>query len=108
MFASWTLDYVLAFLFSIAFQYFMIRPMKNLSVEEGLVAAIKADILSLTAWQVGVYGWMAITTFVIFAHELDKTAAAFWFMMQSAMIAGFLTSYPVNWWLLKKKIKEEM
>ncbi len=29
-------------------------------------------------------------------------------MMQLAMIAGFITSYPVNWWLIKIGIKEEM
>jgi len=33
-------------------------------------------------------------------------AGASMFMMQLAMVLGFLTSYPVNWWLLKKKIKE--
>jgi len=31
----------------------------------------------------------------------------FWFMMQIAMIAGFLTSYPV-WWLVEAGIKERM
>jgi hypothetical protein len=25
-----------------------------------------------------------------------------------AMIAGFVTAYPVNWWLIKTGIKEEM
>jgi hypothetical protein len=29
-------------------------------------------------------------------------------MMQIAMPAGFLTSYPVNWWLLRAGIKEKM
>lgn len=96
-----------AFLFGIAFQYFTIKPMKNLSVGKGLVAALKADALSLTAWQVGMYGWMAIVIFVLFG-EIPKTNPAFWFMMQIAMVAGFLTSYPANWWLLKKRIKERM
>jgi hypothetical protein len=31
-------------------------------------------------------------------------APVFWFMMQLAMIAGFVTSYPVNWWLIRKQI----
>lgn len=29
-------------------------------------------------------------------------------MMQIAMVAGFITSYPVNWWLVSKGIKEKM
>jgi hypothetical protein len=108
MFGGWILDYVLALLFGLAFQYFTIKPMKNLSTGEGIWAAIKADTLSLTAWQVGMYGWMATTMFLIFGHDIEKSSPAFWFMMQIAMILGFLTSYPINWWLLKKGIKEVM
>jgi Domain of unknown function (DUF4396) len=108
LFGEWALDYVLAFLFGIAFQYFTIKPMKNLSPKEGLIAAIKADALSLTAWQVGMYGWMAIVVFVIFGRQLQANDPVFWFMMQIAMIAGFLTSYPVNCWLLAIGIKEKM
>ncbi len=108
IFGGWALDFVAAFLFGIAFQYFTIRPMKNLSPKEGLIAAVKADTLSLTAWQIGMYGWMAIAIFLIFGHELGKTDPVFWFMMQIAMLAGFLTAYPVNWWLVSTGIKEKM
>jgi hypothetical protein len=108
IFASWTVDLMAAFLFGIAFQYFTIAPMRHLSPAQGLVAALKADALSLTAWQIGMYGWMAVVTFLIFGHELSKTSPVFWFMMQIAMLVGFLTSYPVNWWLVKAGIKERM
>lgn len=108
IFAGWVVDFVLAFLFGIAFQYFTIKPMKHLTFGQGLVAAFKADSLSLSAWQIGMYGWMAIATFLIFGHEIDKTNPVFWFMMQIAMLAGFATSYPVNWWLVRAGIKEKM
>ena len=29
-------------------------------------------------------------------------------MMQIAMICGFVTAYPVNWWLIRVGIKEAM
>ncbi len=29
-------------------------------------------------------------------------------MMQLAMIVGFATSYPANWWLVRRGIKEAM
>ena len=29
-------------------------------------------------------------------------------MMQIAMMAGFVTSYPVNWWLINSGLKERM
>lgn len=109
VFGAWAVDYLLALLFGVAFQYFTIQPMRNLSPGKGLLAALKADTLSLTAWQLGMYGWMAIALFVLFSPEqLKPTSPVFWLMMQIAMVCGFLTSYPVNWWLLKNKIKEVM
>ncbi len=82
--------------------------MRGLSAKDGLKQAVKADTLSLTAWQVGMYGWMAVATFVVFEHELSKASPVFWFMMQIAMFFGFATSYPVNWVLLKRGVKEAM
>jgi hypothetical protein len=109
VYGTWVVDFIAAFLLGIAFQYFTITPMKQLSAREGLVAALKADSLSLTAWQLGMYGWMALVLFVFFSPSaLPKHEPAFWFMMQIAMFAGFLTSYPVNWWLLRTGIKEIM
>ncbi len=112
MFAVWILDFIFAFGFGIVFQYFTIAPMRNLGVASGLRAAVKADTLSLIAWQVGMYGFMAVAHFWIFAHLLDArlqvNSVEFWFMMQIAMLFGFATSYPVNWWLIRSGIKEAM
>jgi hypothetical protein len=50
-----------------------------------------------------------------FGHELPKSIPVFWFMvhgswfmMQLAMLTGFVTAYPVNRWLIKAGIKESM
>src|SRR3954451_24429067 len=51
MFARWIVDYIYAYGFGILFQYFTIAPMRGLSLGAGLVAAVNADTLSLTAWQ---------------------------------------------------------
>lgn len=108
LFGEWLVDYLWAYIFGIIFQYFTIKPMKGLSVRKGIWAAIKADTLSLTAWQIGMYGWMAITVFLIFKHEISHASPVFWFMMQIAMLCGFGTAYPVNWWLIKSGVKEAM
>lgn len=112
IFAAWIVDYIFAYAFGIVFQYFTIAPMRSLSFGRGLIAAIKADTPSLTAWQIGMYGFMAIAYFLIFqatfARELQVDSFEFWFMMQIAMMVGFLTSYPVNWWLLRQGLKEAM
>jgi hypothetical protein len=109
LFAKYVVNYVLAYVFGIAFQYYSIKPMQNLSVGEGIKAAIKADTLSLTAFRVGLYGWMAVMQLVLFPGEtLHPNQATFWFLMQIGMILGFATAYPVNWWLIKRAIKEAM
>jgi uncharacterized membrane protein YqaE (UPF0057 family) len=70
MFAVWVLDYIFAYIFGIIFQYFTIAPMRELSLAQGIMAAIKADTLSLTAWQIGMYGFMAFAQFYLFRRLL--------------------------------------
>ncbi|KMO31230.1 membrane protein [Methylobacterium variabile] len=112
MYAVWVLDFLFAFGLGIVFQYFAIVPMRGLSPGEGIMAALKADTASLIAWQVGMYGFMAFAQLYLFPHLFGQRAevntAEFWFAMQFAMLAGFLTSYPVNWWLVSAGIKEKM
>jgi hypothetical protein len=112
IFAVWIVDYLFAYAFGIVFQYFTITPMRNLSFIDGIWAAIKADTLSLSAWQVGMYGFMGFAYFYLFGSllgvKLEPNRIEFWFMMQLAMICGFLTSYPINWWLIRTGLKEKM
>ncbi len=105
---SWIIDYIFAFLVGIFFQYFSIKPMKKLSPEKALKATLKADSLSLSFWQLGMYGWMAIAFFLIFKQRLEAKDDMFWWMMQIGMPLGFCTAFPINWWLIKKGIKEKM
>jgi hypothetical protein len=112
IFAVWIVDYLFAYGFGIVFQYFAIAPTRGLSFGQGLLSAIEADTLSLTAWQIGMYGFMAIAHFGIFPHalgaKLRTDSVEFWFMMQIAMLFGFGTSYPVNAWLIRVGIKQKM
>ncbi len=109
VFGTWLVDFAFAFALGIVFQFFTIAPMRGLKLGPGLVAALKADTLSLVAWQVGMYGWMAVALFVLYSPAtLPKSGPEFWFMMQVAMCAGFVTAYPVNWALLRRGIKEPM
>ena len=98
-----------AFALGIAFQYFAIAPMRGLGLRDGIIAALKADTLSLTAFEVGLFGWMAFMQFVLFTEpHLTPDHAAYWFLMQIGMIIGFATAYPANVWLIRRGIKEAM
>jgi hypothetical protein len=52
------------------------------------------------------YGWMAICDFIIFGHFLKASTPVFWMMMQIGMVACLFTAYPVNWWLIRRGVKE--
>jgi hypothetical protein len=47
-----------------------------------IVRSIKADFLSLTFFEVGLFGWMAIFDLLIFDQKLGMNTATYWFMMQ--------------------------
>lgn len=111
-FAVWIVDFIVAFSLGVLFQYFTIKPMRDLSPWQGVLAALKADIASITAWQVGMYGLMAVIQFLWYRPTYGGVARVaspeFWFAMQLAMLTGFVTSYPVNWWLIRLGVKERM
>lgn len=65
--------------------------------------------MSLTAFEVGLFGWMAFMQLVLFtAPHVTPAHPAYWLLMQVGMIVGFATSYPVNAWLIRRGIKEAM
>lgn len=102
-------DFAFAYTLGVAFQYFTIVPMRGLSLGKGILAAVRADTVSITLFEVGMFAWMAITYYWFFpSPHLKPTMAVFWFMMQVAMIAGFLTAFPANAWLIRKGWKEKM
>ena len=96
MFAEFIGDYVLAVGLGLAFQYFAIAPMRGLGFRKGIVAAAKADILSLTAFEVGLFGWMALQAFVFFPapHHIHPDSPVYWSSMQLGMILGFAHRLP--------------
>lgn len=109
LYAEYAGDLLLAWLLGIAFQYFTIKPMRNLSPGQGLLAAVKADTLSILTFEIGLFAWMALTFFVFFPHpHLEPTDPGYWFMMQIGMVLGYFTSYPMNRWLIKLGWKEAM
>ncbi|WP_303014035.1 DUF4396 domain-containing protein [uncultured Bacteroides sp.] len=106
---NWVLDFILALIIGIYFQFYAIREMEKISFGGALGHAFKADFFSLLSWQAGMYSWMIIVHFVLFAGvPLPKNTWIFWFMMQIAMLFGFFFAYPVNVILIKLGIKKGM
>ncbi len=86
--------------------------MRGVSPGRGLLEAVKADTLSIAAWQLGVHGLMALVQLVVAPARLGGRSPVAsvqpWAVMQVAMLLGFVTSAPANAWLLRRGIKEPM
>jgi hypothetical protein len=107
--AMFVLDFAFAWTFGIVFQYFSIVPMRDgVGRLQGIWLAIKADTLSIVAFQVGLFGYMALFHLVFWDPPLDVASPAYWWQMQIGMVLGYFTSWPVNSWLIKRGWKEAM
>ncbi|WP_079709019.1 DUF4396 domain-containing protein [Paraliobacillus ryukyuensis] len=109
LFAHYFVEFVLAYVFGILFQFLAIYPMnKKQGIRNAIKSAIKADTISLIAFEIGMFGWMALVHYVFFTQPPAPSQITYWFMMQIAMILGFLTSFPANKLLVRKGIKHAM
>jgi len=107
LYTDYIFDFLAAYLLGIVFQYFSIAPMRNISGWPGIWAAIKADTISLTAFEIGLFAFMFWMSHH-FRPRLEPTTPEYWFLMQIGMIIGFFTSFPANWWLIRRGLKEAM
>jgi hypothetical protein len=102
-------DFALAWTLGIVFQYFTIVPMRDdVGKLQGVWQAIKVDTASIVAFQLGLFGWMALSHFVIWQPPLQTDTSGHWFMMQLGMIVGYFTAWPVNRRLVRSGSKEKM
>jgi hypothetical protein len=100
---SFAVDFGFAYIFGVVFQYYAIAPMRGVTGWAGIKLAMRADTVSLIAFEAGIFVFMGFTHHRVHAAP---TSAVFWFLMQLAMIMGFGTSFPANWWLIRHHWKE--
>lgn len=106
---EYLIDFTLAYAFGLLFQYLAIKPMNGLSPRRAISDAIKSETLSIIAFELGMFVFMALVYFVFFTHPHLTTAhAAYWLTMQIAAAIGLATSYPVNIWLVRHGVKHAM
>lgn len=80
------IDYGFALLFGIIFQYLSIAPMSGEWGVKTIFRAAKADIASLTAFEIGLFGWMVIFQVAIWDYNLAMNTWTYWWMMQVGLL----------------------
>ena len=72
--------------------------------EEGHLTHLWLIVMVLLLMLYGLYTWGIYP----FGLNLEVPTPEFLFAIQLAMLAGFVTSYPANWWLVKVGAQDRM
>jgi hypothetical protein len=98
-------DLLLAGLLGIVFQYWAMASRREFGFGDGVAAAAREDGIVLLGCLLGLFGWMAICRLLLFP-QLTAAHWTYWLMLQVGLLLGFVMSYPVSWWLMRRGVKE--
>lgn len=106
--AHLALEYVLGFSFGwTIFQALFMRDMADGSFKRALSMTFIPEFLSMNTLMAGMVPVMTIMMATVPGSEAPSTAA-FWFVMSMALLAGAIITYPINWWLVSRRLKHGM
>lgn len=102
------LEYVLGFGFGWSiFQALFMREKAGGSYRKALSSSFFPELLSMNCLMAGMVPVMALAKAGIPVSR-DPSGPAFWFIMSMALLVGFITAYPMNWWLVSRHMKHGM
>ncbi|MEI9998903.1 MAG: DUF4396 domain-containing protein [Verrucomicrobiota bacterium] len=105
--ADIALEYALGFGFGWAiFQALAMRDMAG-SYAKSLASTFFPELLSMNCLMAGMISVTSLAT-KYFPAGRDPSGPAFWFILSMGLLVGFLTSYPINWWLVSNHLKHGM
>ena len=106
--ADIALEYVLGFGFGwMIFQALFLRDMVGGSYGASLKKTFLAEFLSMNALMAAMLPVSAVGRLAV-GDAFSPRMPAFWFVMSIALLAGFISAYPMNWWLVAKGLKHGM
>ncbi len=106
--ADVALEYALGFGFGWSiFQALFMRGMSGGSYRRALADTFIPELLSMNLLMAGMVPVM-VAAMARIPQSHDPLSPEFWFVMSMALLAGFLTAYPINWWLVANHLKHGM
>lgn len=106
--AHLALEYVLGFSFGwTIFQALFMRDMAGGSFKRALSMTFIPEFLSMNTLMAGMVPVMTIMM-ATFPESESPTRPEFWFVMSMALLAGSIITYPINWWLVARRLKHGM
>jgi len=102
------LEYALGFSFGWSiFQSLFMRGMAGVSYTRALSSTFFPELLSMNCLMAGMVPAMTLAMKSVPASH-KPSEPAFWFIMSMALLVGFITAYPMNWWLVSRHMKHGM
>jgi len=92
----------ISLLMGLLFQFLAIRQHEKHSFSRALLLALKSEIFPLLIYQLGIFIFMALALKFVLQQQVNPLLGAFWFMLQLAMMIGFIFSWPANHFLIKR------
>jgi len=106
--ADIALEYALGFGFGWSiFQSLAMRGMAGGSYRRSLSITLFPELLSMNFLMAGMVPMMTFGMKSVSAAH-DPLRPEFWFIMSMALLVGFITAYPMNWWLVSHHMKHGM
>ena len=106
--ADIALEYALGFGFGWSiFQSLFMRGMAGVSYTRALSSTFFPELLSMNCLMAGMVPAMTLAMKSVPASH-KPSEPAFWFIMSMALLVGFITAYPMNWWLVSRHMKHGM
>ena len=106
--ADIALEYALGFGFGWSvFQALFMRNMAGGSYKRALSSTFFPELLSMNCLMAGMVPAMTLAMKSAPASH-KPSGPAFWFIMSMALLMGFITAYPMNWWLVSRHMKHGM
>lgn len=89
------------------FQALFMKDMMGMSYLEALRSSFLPEWMSMNAMMAG----MLPTMVILMSRDMramEATSPWFWASMSAATLVGVAVAYPINWWLVKHKLKHGM
>jgi hypothetical protein len=106
MWFDMTAEYVLGFGFGLfIFQSLFMKDIMGGSYLGALKSSFIPEWVSMNAMMAGMFPVMTMFMMGRDMRAMDPRELLYWGVMSFAIGVGFLTAYPVNWWLVSKGLK---
>ena len=103
-----TMEYVLGFAFGLGiFQALFMRDMVGGSYRRALARSFISELTSMNCLMAGMIPVAMILKSRI-PGAMSPLSPAFGFVMSMALMTGFIAAYPMNWWLVARRLKHGM